>query len=116
VRLWEGEHAIDGNLRLLAAPGHTPGASVVTLKSGDDVALFADDLLHSPPQIPYPDHNSCFCVDPDQARRTRRDLLRWAADESALVLPAHFSGRSALSIETGADAFAIKEWGPFPRY
>jgi glyoxylase-like metal-dependent hydrolase (beta-lactamase superfamily II) len=38
VQLWEGTHTIDANLRLEAAPGHTPGSSVVKLASGGDQA------------------------------------------------------------------------------
>lgn len=36
--LWEDAHRIDGNLLLEAAPGHTPGSSVLTLRSGTDRA------------------------------------------------------------------------------
>jgi glyoxylase-like metal-dependent hydrolase (beta-lactamase superfamily II) len=116
VQVWEGEHVIDGNLRLLAAPGHTPGSSVVILSSGTDKALFAGDLMHTPLQVPHPELHSCFCEDPATALSTRRDLLGWAADANALVLPAHFSGHSALEVTRDASTFAIKGWGPFPSY
>jgi glyoxylase-like metal-dependent hydrolase (beta-lactamase superfamily II) len=116
VQLWENTHIIDANLRLEAAPGHTPGSGVVTLTSRRDKALFAGDILHTPLQIAHPQHNSCFCDDPAQARTTRRRLLNWAADNGALVLPAHLSGHSALEIEHKDDDFAIKNWAPFPTY
>lgn len=48
VELWETSHHIDANLRLQAAPGHTPGSSVVMLASGTERAVFVGDLLHSP--------------------------------------------------------------------
>jgi glyoxylase-like metal-dependent hydrolase (beta-lactamase superfamily II) len=113
VELWDGEYAIDATLRLVAAPGHTPGSSVLTLESGTERALFAGDLLHSPVQIPEPDHNSCFCEDPAAARAVRRRLLGWAADHTALVLPAHFSGAGALTVEHAGSGFAISAWAPF---
>jgi glyoxylase-like metal-dependent hydrolase (beta-lactamase superfamily II) len=116
VRLWETSHAIDANLRLEAAPGHTPGASVVTLDSGGERALFAGDILHTPLQVTFPDHSSCFDLDPAQSRATRLRLLGWAAENNALVLPAHLSGHSALEIENTGAGFAIKQWGPLPRY
>lgn len=116
VRLWQGSHDVDANLRLEAAPGHTPGASVVKLNSGGDRALFAGDIIHTPLQLAEPGHDSCFCLDPAQARATRQALLGWAADTGALMLPAHLSGHSALEIERRGDAFAVKRWGPFPRY
>jgi glyoxylase-like metal-dependent hydrolase (beta-lactamase superfamily II) len=116
VRLWEGEYVIDGNLRLQAAPGHTPGASVVVLESAGERGLFAGDLVHTPLQFAHPEHDSCFCEDPATARATRRALLGWAADHAALVLPAHFSGRTALEIARDGDRFRIESWGPFPSY
>ncbi|GAA2580549.1 MBL fold metallo-hydrolase [Winogradskya consettensis] len=110
VRLWRDAYRIDGNLRLEAAPGHTPGHGVVVLESGGDRALFAADILHTPLQLPHPEHASCFCDDPAQALTTRRRLLDWAADNRALVLPAHFSGAHALEIERAGGAYAVKSW------
>lgn len=115
VQLWEGSHAIDSALRLDAAPGHTPGTSVVTLVSGGDTALFAGDLMHSPIQVTHVDHNSCFCEDPAAAIATRRRLLGWAADSNALVLPAHFSGHGALEVERRGSGFGIRGWAGFDR-
>ncbi|RSM44629.1 MBL fold metallo-hydrolase [Amycolatopsis balhimycina DSM 5908] len=113
VQLWEDSHTIDAHLRLEAAPGHTPGSSVVKLASGSDRALFAGDLLHTPLQLAEPGHSSCFCEDPAQANDTRRRLLGWAADEAVLLLPAHFGGHSALEVERHGGSFAVKRWGPF---
>ncbi|WP_199754179.1 MBL fold metallo-hydrolase [Amycolatopsis sp. WAC 01375] len=116
VQLWEGSHTIDAHLSLEAAPGHTPGSSVVKLASGGDRAVFAGDLMHTPLQVAHPEHNSCFCTDPAQARATRRKVLGWAADVNAVVLPAHFSGHGALEVENRGSGFAIKNWAPFARY
>lgn len=116
VLLWEDSYMIDADLRLEAAPGHTPGSSVVKLRSGGDRALFAGDLVHTPLQVTHPQHNSCFCEDAAKARATRRSLLGWAADTRALILPAHFSGHSALEVEHRGDSFAIKRWAPYPRH
>ncbi|AXL93281.1 MBL fold metallo-hydrolase [Streptomyces sp. CB09001] len=116
AQLWETSREIDANLRLEAAPGHTPGAAVITLDSRGDRALFAGDILHTPLQIAHPDHNSCFDLDPAQSRATRLRLLGWAADNKALMFPAHFSGHTALEIENSGTGFAIKQWAPFPRY
>lgn len=113
--LWEDEYVIDRALRLEAAPGHTPGSSVLTLRSGTDRALFAGDLLHTPLQVIEVDHDSCFCEDPAGARATRRKLLGRAADEAALVLPAHFSGHGAFRVDRGGSGFAIRSWAAFDR-
>lgn len=115
VTLWEDSYTIDANLRLQSAPGHTPGSSILMLASGAERAVFAGDLLHSPFQVMQPDHNSCFCEDPAAARATRREILGWAADNNALVLPAHFSGHGALEVVRAADSFGIKRWASLER-
>ncbi|MFE1414852.1 MBL fold metallo-hydrolase [Streptomyces sp. NPDC058746] len=115
--LWEGDsHRIDANLRLELAAGHTPGSSVLALASGGDRALFVGDLLHSPVQILEPDANSCFCEDAGQARATRRRLLGRAADQGALLVPAHFGGHGAAEVVRDGGGFAIKGWAPFAPY
>ncbi|MFH9863874.1 MBL fold metallo-hydrolase [Streptomyces sp. NPDC017202] len=114
--LWEDSHQIDAGLRLDTAPGHTPGSSVLTLTSGTDRAVFVGDLLHSPVQILEPDSNSCFCEDPAQARATRRKVLGWAADNNALVVPAHLGGHGAAEVERDGSRFAIRGWAPFAPY
>ncbi|MGW0548268.1 MBL fold metallo-hydrolase [Streptomyces altiplanensis] len=114
--LWENSHQIDADLRLDAAPGHTPGSSVLTLTSGTDRAVFVGDLLHSPVQILEPDVNSCFCEDPAEARATRRKVLGWAADNNALVVPAHLGGHGAVEVVREGSKFAIKGWAPFAPY
>jgi glyoxylase-like metal-dependent hydrolase (beta-lactamase superfamily II) len=115
VTLWESSHTIDSNLRLQAAPGHTPGSSILMLASGTDRAVFAGDLLHSPFQVMQPDHSSCFCEDPDAARVTRREILGWAADNNALILPAHFAGHGGLEVERDGGSFGVKRWAPLDR-
>ncbi|WP_327587556.1 MBL fold metallo-hydrolase [Nonomuraea sp. NBC_00507] len=111
--LWEDSYTIDSNLRLDLAPGHTPGSSVVTLESGTDRAVFVGDMLHSPVQFVEPDANSCFCEDPAEARATRRKVLGWAADQGALVVPAHLGGQGAAEVIREGSGFAIKDWAPF---
>ncbi|MCO8274016.1 MBL fold metallo-hydrolase [Actinoplanes sp. TRM 88003] len=115
VQLWEGTHTIDANLRLRAAPGHTPGSSVLMLESGGDRALFAGDIFHTPLQLAELDHSSCFDEDPATSAVTRRALLGWAADTNALVVPAHLSGHGALEIQRHGSAFAVSGWAPFDR-
>ncbi len=116
VQLWEGSHRIDANLQLEAAPGHTPGSSVIRLSSGSDRALFVGDLIHTPLQVIESGHNSCFCVDAAAARSTRSALLGWAADHTALVFPAHLAGHSAVEVQRRDDTFAVSGWAPFDRY
>ncbi|MFE2378043.1 MBL fold metallo-hydrolase [Streptomyces sp. NPDC059398] len=115
TRLWEETYRIDKNLRLDLAPGHTPGSSVLTLRSGSDRALFVGDLVHTALQIAEPGTNSCFCEDPAQSRATRHRLLGNAADDNALVFPAHFGGHGAAQVARDGSRFTVKEWAAFSR-
>ncbi|MEA5363042.1 MBL fold metallo-hydrolase [Amycolatopsis sp., V23-08] len=108
--LWEGSHRIDGNLTLEAAPGHTPGSSVLRVASGSDRAVFVGDLLHSPVQILEPEHSSCFCEDPLEAAKTRHEVLERAADHRELVVPAHFGGSGAAEVRRDGSRFSIHRW------
>jgi len=115
AHLWEGSYRIDANLRLDLAPGHTPGSSVLVLESGGDRALFVGDLVHTALQFVEPATNSCFCEDPAESRATRHALLGRAAEDNALVLPAHLGGSGAARVERDGSRFAIKEWAGFAR-
>ncbi|MEU7637113.1 MBL fold metallo-hydrolase [Streptomyces sp. NPDC039016] len=109
--LWEGDHHdIDARLRIEPAPGHTPGSSVVWLRSGTERAVFTGDLLHSPLQIAEPDDCPGFDEDEPRARNSRRRVLGEAADSGALLLPAHFPGPGAAEVRRVGDRFAVKEW------
>lgn len=110
--LWDGSHVIDENLRLDVQAGHTPGSAVLTVQSGSDRAVLVGDLVHSPVQILDPELHSCFDEDPQQARTARRRVLSWAADHTALVLPAHFPGSGGAEVSRQGDGFAIRSWAP----
>ncbi|MFG1615880.1 MBL fold metallo-hydrolase [Nonomuraea wenchangensis] len=112
--LWEDTYRIDGNLLLEAAPGHTPGSSVLTLRSGADRAVFVGDMLHSPVQVLDPRWNSCFCDDLQLAAETRRAHLARAAELRELVIPAHWPGHGAAEVRKDGEGFAIAAWAAFP--
>jgi len=115
THLWDDTYRIDEHLRLDLAPGHTPGSSVLTLESGGDRALFVGDLVHTALQLVEPQTNSCFCEDPVKARDTRHELLGRAAEDNALVFPAHLGGHGAAEILRDGSKFAIKGWAGFAR-
>jgi glyoxylase-like metal-dependent hydrolase (beta-lactamase superfamily II) len=71
-------------------PGHTPGAAVVWLESGNEVAALCGDMVHHPIQLRYPEWSSAFCVDPRLSARARRSFLDAACDSRAVLLPSHF--------------------------
>lgn len=120
LRLYSEQYDLPGlPVTLEPAPGHTPGSSLVTLRTGQG-ALFVGDLLHSPIQILHPELRCSFDLDPVQGRATRRRVLARAAAKKPLLLPAHLPGHSAATISARAlDAdgdFAIERWAAFNRH
>jgi predicted glycosyltransferase len=53
------------------------------------------DIMHTALQCAEPQLNSCFCVDPEMPRATRRRFLETFADSPVMVIPAHFPTPSA---------------------
>jgi len=78
-------------------------------------AEFVGDLVHTALQIVEPETNSCSCEDPAESRATRHKLLGRAADDNALVFPAHLGGQGAAEIVRDGSKFAIKDWAGFAR-
>ncbi|MER8008427.1 MBL fold metallo-hydrolase [Streptomyces sp. NPDC094149] len=112
ARLWDGRHRIDENLTLEAAPGHTPGSSVLRVASRGEHAVFVGDLLHSPVQILRPECSSCFCLDPEQAVTSRRRVLERAAEQRELVVPAHFGGAGVAEVRRRGGSFEVVDRTP----
>jgi glyoxylase-like metal-dependent hydrolase (beta-lactamase superfamily II) len=106
--LVEMDHAINDEVALIPAPGHTPGHVCLSLKSNGMEALLASDLMHTPLQCVYPHWSTRFCIDPDHSRRTRRAFLERYADTGILVIPAHFPSPSAGYVERAGNTFRFR--------
>ena len=78
-------------VRVVHAPGHTPGHRSVVLDDGDRSMLFTGDLLHTPLQISAPEHPSNHDVDADAACRSRVRVVGRARDEDWIVAVSHFA-------------------------
>ena len=99
------DHRLDGCVSLTPAPGHTPGLTLVSIRSEGSEMVLASDVLHSPLQLAYPHWSTNFCADKDQSRRTRLALLeRWAAN-GTLIVPSHFPSPSAGRVHRQGDAY-----------
>jgi glyoxylase-like metal-dependent hydrolase (beta-lactamase superfamily II) len=76
-------------VRLIHAPGHTPGHRCVVLEEGGQM-LFTGDLLHTPVQVRRPKQPSNHDVDGREGAEARHDLLGRARDEGWGVAVSHF--------------------------
>ncbi|MCS5717750.1 MBL fold metallo-hydrolase [Herbiconiux sp. CPCC 205763] len=112
VTSWSGEFRIDDALTLEAAPGHTPGASILRLRSGDAEALFIGDTVHSPAQVVDAHTSSCFDEDVAQANTTRRRIFTEAAEKNLPLFAAHFGGHGGFTVRAVGDGFEIAGWQP----
>ena len=92
------EHMLASDIALEAAPGHTPGLTMVRLGGGRHEAILCSDLMHHPLQVRYPAWSTRFCTDADQARLTRIEFFKRHADSGRLVFPTHFPTPTACTI------------------
>jgi glyoxylase-like metal-dependent hydrolase (beta-lactamase superfamily II) len=88
--LTEEDHEVVPGVRVVHAPGHTPGHRAAILEAGDKILVLAGDLLHLPAQVERPDAPSTHDEDPKEGCRSRIRLLSSARDGGWLVAVSHF--------------------------
>ena len=93
-------HEVCAGVRIDAAPGHTPGNSVIAVQSGGQRALLTGDVIHTPVQIAVPQWSSRFCEDAAQSADCRERLLEHTCDSGTLLLAAHFPSPTAGWVES----------------
>jgi glyoxylase-like metal-dependent hydrolase (beta-lactamase superfamily II) len=89
--LIDGEGEILPGIKYNLAPGHTPGNIVLTVADGKKQLLCIGDLIHDPQEFARPDMYKMIDSSPDQALRSRIDVLSQAAKTAILVFACHFS-------------------------
>jgi glyoxylase-like metal-dependent hydrolase (beta-lactamase superfamily II) len=91
VNLVQGETEIVPGVRVIPAPGHTPGHMVVHVSSGDEHLLYAGDTATHPLHLEYfPDLVGIYDVLPEERVASRHRIFDWAADEKMLVIGQQF--------------------------
>jgi len=90
----ESDHCVhreigDG-IWLQDAAGHSPGSVVVNARRGGARTMFPGDVLHHPIQLVRPDIPFFADEDREGACSTRQRLLAEAAEQDAILFPAHF--------------------------
>jgi glyoxylase-like metal-dependent hydrolase (beta-lactamase superfamily II) len=76
-------------VRLIPAPGHTPGHMVIGITSGDQRAVFAADAVIHEVNFRHPEWMSASDAIPQLALSTRRRLLDEAAKSESLFIAFH---------------------------
>jgi len=84
------DYAFDDSVWIEPWPGHTPGHVCVVVRSQRASVVLSGDIMHTALQCAEPQLNSCFCVDAETARATRRRFLETFVDSPIMIIPAHF--------------------------
>jgi glyoxylase-like metal-dependent hydrolase (beta-lactamase superfamily II) len=78
-------------IRVIHAPGHTPGHRAVVLTEEDDTLLLTGDLLHVPVQVERAGERGNHDVDADEAAGSRAGLVGQAREGAWTVAVSHFA-------------------------
>ena len=109
VELVEGELDVAPGVRLLAAPGHSPGQLAVELGEAEPVALYLADVVVHELHLEHP--NWVMAVEPSPADvvATRHALLGRAAAEGLIVAASHID--DAGLVERAGEGFRFRPQG-----
>lgn len=88
--LVDHETEIVPGIRVIPAPGHTPGHMAVVITSENEKLLYISDAVLHQIHLEQPDWYTVVDFDPERVVSTRRRLLDRAATEKALVHVFHF--------------------------
>jgi glyoxylase-like metal-dependent hydrolase (beta-lactamase superfamily II) len=128
LNLVDREAEIVPGIRVIPAPGHTPGHLAVAIASGSDELLYTADAAAHPIHLEQPDWYGATDLDPQRTLASKRRLFDHAAAEQSLVLAFHFHPFPSLGhvvrrgkgwqwqpIETSGQAAAEPEPAPVSR-
>jgi glyoxylase-like metal-dependent hydrolase (beta-lactamase superfamily II) len=109
VELVSEETEVLPGVRLLPAPGHTPGHLVVALTSGHDGALYLGDAIIDEANLAHPGWVSMVEWDPSMAIATRTALIDKAIAENRLLIAFHLAARGYA--ERAGDHYRLRHVG-----
>ncbi|HZU72184.1 MAG TPA: MBL fold metallo-hydrolase [Acidimicrobiales bacterium] len=89
---WDDDGVLLPGIDAMAAPGHTPGSTVLVISSGTERAMLLGDVVHCPIELVDDEWASMFDMDPALARRTRLALNRELEGSGVPAVAAHFPG------------------------
>jgi glyoxylase-like metal-dependent hydrolase (beta-lactamase superfamily II) len=97
----EGEAEIVPGLRLVPAPGHTPGHMVVSIGEPGALAMYLGDAVITEVSFRHPDWTSRLEIDRVSAAKTRRQLLDRAASDKSIVAAFHLAATGQVEATDG---------------
>jgi glyoxylase-like metal-dependent hydrolase (beta-lactamase superfamily II) len=91
LECWDTSGRLMEGIDTLAAPGHTPGSTIIVLSSGTARAMLLGDVVHCPVELVDDEWSGMGDVDPALAKRTRVALARELEGSDIPVAAAHFA-------------------------
>jgi glyoxylase-like metal-dependent hydrolase (beta-lactamase superfamily II) len=102
------DYALDDEVWLEPALGHSAGHVAVHLRSGPHHAAMCGDMMHSPLQLAEPGWSPNFDYDMAVSANTRKNFLNAHCESGSLVLTAHFPSPSIGHIIPRGNAYDIR--------
>jgi glyoxylase-like metal-dependent hydrolase (beta-lactamase superfamily II) len=89
--LIDGEKEVAPGVRLVNAPGHTPGHAAFLVSSGNQQLMVSNDVAYVPALLaPHPEWQGTYDQDGPLAVTTRRSLLDRVIADNMMICGAHF--------------------------
>ena len=90
-KLVEDGAEVAPGVRLIAAPGHTPGHSVFLITSGKEQLMASNDTMYVPALLaPHPEWEGAYDQNGPMAVATRRKLIDQVIADKMMISGAHF--------------------------
>ena len=107
-KLVEDNAEVAPGVRILAAPGHTPGHSAFLVTSGKDQLMVSNDTMYVPALLaPHPDWQGAYDQDAPLAVETRRKLVDRVIADKMMISGAHFPFPGRGTFVKDGDAYAF---------
>jgi glyoxylase-like metal-dependent hydrolase (beta-lactamase superfamily II) len=107
-KLVEDNAEVAPGVRMLAAPGHTPGHSAFLVSSGTSQLMVSNDTMYVPALLaPHPDWQGAYDQDGTMAVATRRKLIDRVIADKMAICGAHFPFPGAGAFAADGNAYAF---------
>ena len=107
-KLVEGEQEVAPGIRLVNAPGHTPGHSAFLVSSGNQQLMISNDTAYVPALLgPHPEWQGAYDHDGPLAVESRRRLIDRVIAEKMAICGAHFPFPGAGSFAKDGAGYAF---------
>lgn len=107
-RLVQDGTEVAPGIRIMAAPGHTPGHSVYLIDGGSEQLMVSADIMYVPALLaPHPDWQGAYDQDGQTAIATRRKLIDRVIADNIRICGSHFPFPGSGTFVKDGDAYGF---------